>query len=473
MQHFYSGQIKRYLTQFMRAMSLFSYKDAKGKLVQVPVRYGDMTRQVASIINKNSENILQSTPFIACYIKDIQYDRSRLQDPTFVSKVNIRERAYDENNQEYLNEQGSNYTIERLMPSPFKITFSTDIWTSNFDQKVQIFEQMAVLFTPSLEIQTTDNFVDWTSLSVLEIASNTFETKTIPQGVDSSISVSTMNFDAPIWISPPAKVKKLGIVTKIIANIFAEPTGTLSNEVYADTVGYGDLFLNTTQSARVVVTPENCELLVLNNSAKLLPIRKRNIQSQLENTSTENKLSWRSILDLYPGKFVAGLSQLRLLKPNNTEIVATMTLNPDNETEMILSYDADTIPTNTIISDLSELYNRGTVDAVINPQRFVPESPVIDTRYLILEDINPNYSENNYSGPAAWKNLDNTDFVASANDIIQWDGVKWNVIFSSSTTNEIVYITNSYTGIQYKWENNQWNKSFEGVYELDKWRIVL
>ena len=90
MQHFYSGQIKRYLTQFMRAMRLFSYKDAKGKLVQIPVRYGDMTRQVASIINKNSENMLQSTPFIACYIKDIQFDRSRLQDPTFVSKLNIR-----------------------------------------------------------------------------------------------------------------------------------------------------------------------------------------------------------------------------------------------------------------------------------------------------------------------------------------------------------------------------------------------
>ena len=87
MQHFYDGQIKRYLTQFMRLMSNFSYKDAKGRIVQIPVRYGDMNRQVAQILNKNSENIIQSAPFIACYIKNMEFARDRLQDPTYVSKL--------------------------------------------------------------------------------------------------------------------------------------------------------------------------------------------------------------------------------------------------------------------------------------------------------------------------------------------------------------------------------------------------
>ena len=98
--HFYDGQVKRYLTQFMRIMSNFSYKDAKGQLVRVPVRYGDMNRQVASILNKNSENTIPNAPFISCYIKDLQYDRSRIQDPTFVSKFNVRERAFDNNGNE-------------------------------------------------------------------------------------------------------------------------------------------------------------------------------------------------------------------------------------------------------------------------------------------------------------------------------------------------------------------------------------
>ena len=49
MQHFYDGQIRRYITQIVRMMSNFSYKDGKGNLTQVPVMYGDLTRQVANI----------------------------------------------------------------------------------------------------------------------------------------------------------------------------------------------------------------------------------------------------------------------------------------------------------------------------------------------------------------------------------------------------------------------------------------
>ena len=82
MNFFYDGQLKRYITQFIRVMSNFGYKDAKGQVTRVPARYGDMNRQVAQILKKNSENVLPTAPLIACYIKDLQFDMSRLQDPT-------------------------------------------------------------------------------------------------------------------------------------------------------------------------------------------------------------------------------------------------------------------------------------------------------------------------------------------------------------------------------------------------------
>ena len=44
-------------------MSNFSYKDGKGNLTQIPVMYGDLTRQVANIIRENSENKIQNTSF--------------------------------------------------------------------------------------------------------------------------------------------------------------------------------------------------------------------------------------------------------------------------------------------------------------------------------------------------------------------------------------------------------------------------
>jgi hypothetical protein len=449
----------------MNIMSNFAYKDAKGNLTRVPVRYGDMSRQVAQILKKNSENTIPSAPFIACYIRDVQYDRARLQDPTHVSKIHIRERAWDEQGQEYLNVQGNNYTVERIMPSPWLITFTADIWTTNTDMKLQIWEQLAVLFNPSFEIQTTDNYIDWTSLSVLEFDSQTFSSRTIPQGVSEDIDILTMNFKAPIWITPPAKVKKLGIITKIISNVYAVGQGTI-NSVY-DKESAAELFGDISPDAVITVTPGNYDLLVLDSKARLI---KKNGQGDAIDISNPNNIAtWNKLLDLYPGKFQAGLSQLRFKQADDSEVVAYISLDPTDEFAMLLNIDTDTVPSNTILS------GRGTVDAIINPETYNPTGVVTSTRYLILEDINVNsqFGEVGYDGPDAWKNLNGTDFQAYANSIIEWNGTEWVVIFDSSVDSEVIYITNAYTGTQYKWNEGSWSKTYEGVYSSELWRLVL
>lgn len=466
MDYFYDGQVRRYLTQFIQIMSNFAYKDAKGQLVRVPVRYGDMTRQVGQILKKNSENTIPSAPFIACYIKDMQYDLTRLQDPTFISKVRVRERAFDEDNNEYLNVQGNNYTIERIMPSPYKITFSADIWSTNTEQKLQIWEQLVVFFNPSFEIQTTDNYIDWTSLSTITLENQIWSSRTVPQGVNEDIDILTMSFSAPIWITPPAKVKKLGIITKIISNVFAESVqGTISTD-YSD-VGAAEMFENASPDATVTVTPGNFDLLVLNNTARLIHTNGRGDGIDVANPS--NTAAWTKLLDLHPGKFRAGLSQLRFTQPAGNDVIAYISLDPSDEFSMVLNIDTDTVPSNTII------LGRGTVDAVIDPEKFNPANVVLGTRYLILEDINisSQFGQPGYDGPDAWKNTDLTDFQAHANDIIEWNGSAWSIIFDSTATEAVTYITNSYTGTQYKWSENSWSKSYEGIYEAKLWRLIL
>jgi hypothetical protein len=464
MDYFYDAQLKRYLTQFIRVMSNFGFKNSKGQIIRVPAMYGDMNRQVAQILRKNSENAIPSAPFIACYIKDIQYDIARLQDPTFVSKVNVREREWDAESNQYLYSQGSNYTVERMMPSPFTVTFNADMWFTNVDQKMQVWEQLIVLFNPSLEIQTTDNYIDWTSLSTLTLDSQTWSSRSIPQGLDQDIDVLTLSFKAPIWITPPAKVKKLGIVTKIITDVFALSQG----EIEADYSNPNAMLDFGGPDSRTVITPGNFELLVLDNVAVL-------IKSSADVADSDTDIppgttSWRQLLDHYPGKFRAGLSQLRLQKSDGNEIVAYISIDPNDESRMALNFDADTIPANTIID------GRGSVDAIINPETYDPTSVVISgTRFLILENINVSrdYGTPGYNGPEAWKNNDGSDFQAHANDIIQWDGSKWNVIFDSRNSPSVNYITNSYTGIQYKWASEQWSKSFEGIYDKSLWRLIL
>jgi hypothetical protein len=452
------------LTQFIRVMSNFGFKNSKGQIIRVPAMYGDMNRQVAQILRKNSENAIPSAPFIACYIKDIQYDIARLQDPTFVSKVNVREREWDSESGQYLYSQGANYTVERMMPSPFTVTFNADMWVTNVDQKMQVWEQLIVLFNPSLEIQTTDNYIDWTSLSTLTLDSQTWSSRSIPQGLDQDIDVLTLSFKAPIWITPPAKVKKLGIVTKIITDVFAISQGEIDTD-YSNPNAVLDF---GSPDSRTVITPGNFELLVLDNVAAL--IKSSADVADSDTSIPPGTTSWRQLLDLYPGKFRAGLSQLRLQKSDGNEIVAYISIDPNDESRMALNFDADTIPSNTIID------SRGSVDAIINPETYDPTSVAISgTRFLILENINVSrdYGTPGYDGPDAWKNNNGSDFQAYANDIIQWDGVKWNVIFDSRNSSSVTYITNSYTGIQYKWASEQWSKSFEGVYDKSLWRLIL
>jgi len=466
MDYFYDGQVRRYLTQFIQIMSNFAYKTAQGQLVRVPVRYGDMTRQVGQILRKNSENTIPSAPFIACYIKDMQYDLTRLQDPTFISKINIRERAFDETSQEYLNVQGNNYTVERIMPSPYKVTFAADIWTSSTEQKLQVWEQLVVFFNPSFEIQTTDNYIDWTSLSTITLENQTWSSRAIPQGVNDDIDIMTMTFTAPIWITPPAKVKKLGIITKILSNVFSEGAqGTISS-LY-DTLGAASVFENVKPDATVTVTPGNYDLLVLNNTARLIVANGQGDGINLADPT--NTAAWTKLLDLYPGRFRASLSQLRFTQPSGNEVIAYISLNPSDEFSMMLNIDQDTVPGNTIVA------GRGTVDAVINPETYNPINIVAGTRYLILEDINITemFTDPTYDGPDAWKNANGSDFQAHANDIIQWNGTAWSIVFNSASTTTTTYITNSYTGTQYKWSEGSWSKSYEGVYEAKLWRLVL
>jgi hypothetical protein len=473
MEHFYDGQIKRYLTQFMRLMSNFSYKDSKGRIVQIPVRFGDMNRQVAQILNKNSENVIQSAPFIACYIKGLDFARDRLQDPTYVSKINIRERAYDEDGQEYLNTQGANYTIERLMPTPFNLQFTTDIWTTNVDQKLQILEQLLVLFNPSMEIQTNSNYIDWTSLSLVELTNLTYSSRSVPQGLEQDIDIATLNFTSPIWLTTPAKVKKLGVITKIITSIFDETTGNIATGY--DDSGQVEYFSGRNPVTVSVTTLGNFSLMVLNNQARLIP----------PGTDGSQTYNWYSILDQYPGKFTAGLSQIWITRAEGGEMVGHLSLDPSDDTIMHVAWDNDLRPDTEVPPGSGKTY----VDAIIDPTTFNPSSPTTGIRYLILEDINTNYAAQDddwaaddrntypgtpaYDGPDAWKNSNGTDFVAHANDIIEWTGTEWLVIFDSENTTTVTYITNIRTQIQYAWDGESWLKSFEGIYTAGEWRLVL
>ena len=299
MQHFYDGQIRRYLVQIIRLFSNFTVKAGDGTLSRVPVVYGDPDRQASAVVNQNSENSLLSAPKIVVYITDLDLDRTRLGDASFVSKVHVRERDIEDGN--YTSAPGAQYTVERLMPTPFTLSLKVDIWSSSTDQKLQLLEQILHFFNPSLEIQSTDNYLDWTSLTVVELDDVTFSSRSIPQGTNISIDIATITLKAPVWITPPAKVKKLGIITNIIANIFEG--GSVYNEDYIEGLGT-DTAKGSGMLGSLLATEKinisNFDITVFSTTAKL------------SGRDNSGYLNWRQILDQYPGRYQAGLSKLFL-----------------------------------------------------------------------------------------------------------------------------------------------------------------
>lgn len=461
-QFHYSGQIRRFIIQFMRLFSHFQVEfgvDSTGNkaLQQVPVYYGDSSRQVAQIIRGNSENALPTVPAITCYISNITYDRGRVQNPTHVSKMQIRERGYvhptDTEAGYWNHDQGATFTVERMMPAPYTIELKVDIWTSNSTQKLQLFEQINPLFNPSMEIQSTDNYIDWTSLTVVELEQTGWTSRTIPMGAEDQIDVYTLTFRLPIWLSLPAKVKQMGVIQKIIMSIYDD-----NGDLVEDVAGLpGAMMLG-----RKIITPLDMGVVYFNGVLQL--VRDNNIVTEDESGLHVNGRldTWKTFIDIY-GVLKNGISEVRLDQPNGSTLIGKVSYHPFDDTLLMFDPIIDTLPANTL----------APVTAIIDPQTIGIERVIgvaAGTRYLLINDIG---DDSNQDPAIAWVSSDPYGLVAHANDIIEFDGSVWSVVFSAAEVDESKYCTNLKSGIQYAWDGMNWTKSVEGTYAGGEWTLVL
>lgn len=450
---FYDNQIRRFLIQFGKIFSnwyVTKGKDPNGNeiLMRVPIMYGDQSRQASTVIANNSASNLPSAPLITYYISGLEYDQRRTQEPYFVEKLQVRQRALNQETGEYETTQGQAFTVERLMPVPYTLRIQVDFWTTNYNQKLELIEQLGTLFNPSLEIQSTDNFIDWTSLSVVYQDGLTFSSRSIPVGTGNPIDIMSWKFYMPIWISTASKLKKMGVIHKIIASIFQGST--------LDDIKNEDILLGT----RLKISPYGYKVLFLNNTLQLLPANEafNPPNADLDLPSPPNtSLYWPSVLNAY-GAYRPGISQVWLQNPYmDTDIVGTIVVDPLDARILLYNVDPDTLPQNTL----------NPVNGIINPLVSGPNAglpgPIPGVRYLIVEDIGAEGSPT-----TAWGNL-----IANANDIIQYSGSEWVVSFDSITNTEVQYVTNLNTNVQYRFADNSWVKSVEGWYGEGDYSVVI
>ena len=450
-QYFYDKQLRRYIQQFIRLFSGFSVQmgvndDGLPIYQQVPVRYGDINRMAAHITRENSENIVNTVPFVSCYVTELNMAAERRTYQQHVDKVQVYERAIDANTGEYTDGIGNRYTIERHQPVPYNLVMNCDIWTSNTDQKLQMLEQIMILFNPTLNIRTSDNIFDWSSLAYVEMTNTTWSSRSVGSSLDDIIDVSTLTFQMPVFINPPAKVKQQRLVHNIINKMYSLDDEDLDN--FENNQAF-----DTTTLQYTIVTFKDRQLKFENGKAYLLS----SSGSKLDENG--NTLEWETELENF-GELREGISQIRLRKSTDPgdvsdDVIGRLEFDSTDPNALIVDIDADTLPTNTLTA----------INGIIDPMKNFPgdgtvPAAAVNQRYLLTNPLPAHPT--NWAGASADKD-----------DIIEYNGTSWTVSFDADSISTTNFVTNTTTSDQFEWNGEEWFNSYEGIYKPAFWRLYL
>jgi hypothetical protein len=469
MQFFYDSQIRRFVLQFIRYFSEIQVeygRDDNGNMIYltVPCRYADTNRAGSAILRNNSENTINNVPMMAVYIDSLKYHREHIQDPTYLEKKIIRERAIDPVTGDIKTYQKNVVTVERYMPVPYLLGLKLDIYTSNLEQKLQIIEQIVPWYNPSREIQNTENYLDWTSLSYVTLTDVNFSSRSIPVGTEDPIDVATLSFELHMYITTPAKVKKLNAVTSVVATMYG-PSGDLATEIQnlVNQLGSRQWFTPSGYDAIVFADP------LVSGQYKIILSKLASTNSILDTPiPVSDPVPWRGVVN-YIGEISNGISMMAFVNETTGNLViGTISYDPTDPNVMLFELDTTTVPSNTLLP----------INNIIDPMKVGPgrglPAAAAGQRYLIINNNIGNVNNQPQNNPSAWLNADHTPFIAYENDIIEYDGTLWSISYSAADNidNED-YVTNLYTGIQYKWVNGLWQKSWEGIYKEGLWLLII
>jgi hypothetical protein len=250
--YYYNKQIKTAVMAFANIFAGLTVRtglNGCGEVdeIEVPIRYGSTDRVASAIASGNTQNAQHTLPIMACYMTGMNLAPERMHG------VNGEDRRT------YM-EQGGVYpqdikVIRRVMPIPYNLQMELSIYASNTDQAYQIIEQILVLFDYDLQLQFNDAPFDWAKITKLTLTSIQNE-EVYPVGTDRRVLVWNMEFDFPIWISPPMERGQGQVVKQMVINV-----GDIDDYHFAEVDENGNLvpFSPINQTTTLVQPPSSVD----------------------------------------------------------------------------------------------------------------------------------------------------------------------------------------------------------------------
>lgn len=466
MDFFYDGQTRRYLLQFMRIFSDIKVRngpDANGlyTIQRVPILYGDPSWLVAQLIKGASENTLLPSPMFSAWIESIKHQPKRRQDTQYVGKVSTVEREFNPLTQTYTDQPGVRQDVERYMPVPIDMMFKLDVWTttSNTTAKLQIMEQIMTIFNPSIQLQQNSNLLDWTSIFEVWLEDFVWTNRSIPQGSTDEHDVMSFKFKIEGWINPPAKLKRSGLIAEIVTQVYnVSDVNDLRDRLdkeYDPFSCFGGIPIQ-------IVTSEGNYKISVAQVGLVEQITLLNEFGQIDPS-----LSWFDLIQKY-GQITPDITKIRLkldpdLDVTDSDIIGGIAIDPMNQNILIFTPDVDTLPANTI----------PPITTIIDPKEVWPGNNLplaaAGQRYLLTS------ADSAGEEPAIPPGVPTTPWsiglVAYPNDVIEFNGINWVVVFDSQNSVGLNYVVNNSNSSQYRFDGTDWTYTYYGIYGPGYWRI--
>lgn len=445
--YWYNSQIRTIILHTQRLFSNFYISEGKDEnnkniLRRIPCVFMSSDKSAATIINKNTDTIIQSAPKMILTIQDIKLNNELSSGSAYYEyESEITEKKFDDSINNYVYEPDNTYHISRFNPVPIGFVFKLFIVTTNYTQKFQLLEQIRALFNPALELQTSENPLDWTRLTAIVMTGLNWTSRGTMNLDSTTLDTMDMTFEINTNLDLPAIVSHSKIVENIITDIHE---GSSLEDIWG---------WNMEDVIRTYYTPTDTSVIIDKSSiAQLVP--------------TKNYDNWYKILKTYGIKYNK--------TKNNVYLHCMLNDNIDNRKEIIgqlIIDEKNPLYAQWIIDDINlPQPNIDDIDAIINPHDFTPKN-VNGERYLIVEDLGSN---SQLWGQLYDKN-DNKITSISKNSIIEYDN-KWKI--SLDPLNEpAVYYVRDKSDYKYLYTYNDtynlWVDVLNKKYRQGYWRLSV
>jgi len=444
--YWYNAQIRTLVLHTQRLFSNFyisTGKDENGqdKLKRIPVVFMTTDKSVASIINKNTDTILETVPKMVLTISEIRLNNDLISgSPYYEYESEVTEKKFNDEIGNYEYEPGNSYHIKRLNPVPIGFVFKLYILTTKLEQKFQLLEQIRALFSPTLELQTSENPLDWTRLTSITLTGLNWSSKGINSLDSTALDTMDMTFEVDTNLDLPSLISRNRMIEKIIMDIGeADTRENMWGWTMEDII-------------RTYYTPSDSTIIVSNNTdVQLIP--------------NKNIKTWYDLFKMYGLKYNKSKNNTYLHCMINydidkqKEVLGNLTINENDPTKANWIINEDILPTANIPA----------VNAIIDPHDTKPMN-IEGERYLLAEDLGNNTK--------LWgKLLDKSGKEVSSipeNCIIEYKNGFWTLSLNPIEEPAIYYLRdNSDAKFLYTWNEDYsvWVDVINKKYRPGFWRI--